>query len=243
MSKLRPPGELTFDSGNQAENWRMWRQEMELYQQLSMADDSEKDKCAAFLYLIGRRGREVYNTWTLEEDERDNIRVLYNKFANYFQPKQNIILERYKFNLKTQAEGETLDEFVTEITGQARLCKYGTLESEMIRDRIVVGISRTEVKDRLLREPDLTLDSAITICRADEESRKGLDILQPKQQQSTSIDAIQHKDKPSYNKRPQMEKCTRCGGRHGKVCPAFGTKCGKCKKTEPLGENVQVKRS
>ena len=230
MSKLRPPGELTFDSGNQAENWRMWRQEMELYQQLSMADDSEKDKCAAFLYLIGRRGREVYNTWTLEEDERDNIRVLYNKFANYFQPKQNIILERYKFNLKTQAEGETLDEFVTEITGQARLCKYGTLESEMIRDRIVVGISRTEVKDRLLREPDLTLDSAITICRADEESRKGLDILQPKQQQSTSIDAIQHKDKPSYNKRPQMEKCTRCGGRHGKVCPAFGTKCAKCKK-------------
>ena len=69
MSKLRPPGELTFDSGNQAENWRMWRQEMELYQQLSMADDSEKDKCAALLYLIGRRGREVYNTWTLEEDE------------------------------------------------------------------------------------------------------------------------------------------------------------------------------
>ena len=54
--------------------------------------------------------------------------------------------------------------------------------------------------------------------------------MQPKQQQSTSVDAIQHKDKPSYNKRPQMEKCTRCGGRHGKVCPAFGTKCGKCKK-------------
>ena len=47
----------------------------------------------------------------------------------------------------------------------------------MIRDRIVVGIKKITVKERLLREPELTLESAISICRADEESKKGLSIM------------------------------------------------------------------
>ena len=75
-------------------------------------------------------------------------------------------------NTKIQEEGESLDEFVTELTKLAKLCKYGELESEIIRDRVVVGIYRTEVKDRLLREATLTLEGAMSICRADEESRK-----------------------------------------------------------------------
>ena len=47
----------------------------------------------------------------------------------------------------------------------------------MICDRVVVGIYRTEVKDRLLREATLTLEGAMSICRADEESRKRLDLM------------------------------------------------------------------
>ena len=42
-----------------------------------------------------------------------------------------------------------------------RNCAFGTLEEELIRDRIVCGVISEKVKERLLRERDLTLDKAI----------------------------------------------------------------------------------
>ena len=67
--------------------------------------------------------------------------------------------------------------FITDITKLAKLCEFVTLEDEMIRDRIVVGIFKQTVKERLLREANLTLQMALSICRADEESSKGLTIM------------------------------------------------------------------
>ena len=37
-------------------------------------------------------------------------------------------------------EGETFDDFVTALYGLVEHCKYGNLQTEMIRDRIVVGL-------------------------------------------------------------------------------------------------------
>ena len=93
-----------------------------------MGKDNEADKCAAFLYLIGRKGREIYNTWTIPESANDKVDVLFGRFSTYFKPKENVILERYRFNAKIQEEGESLDEFVTELTKLAKLCKYVELE-------------------------------------------------------------------------------------------------------------------
>ena len=236
MSKLRPPNELIFtEVHTQAEQWRMWEQEMRLYIQLALSGDSESDKCAAFLYLIGRKGREIYNTWDIPDHDKEKIEVLFQRFSTYFKPKENLIMERYRFNTKTQAEGESLDEFITSTTKLAKLCKYGTLETEMIRDRIVVGIVRTEVKDRLLREPTLTLDSAISICRADEESRKGLDLMK-KEALVNTINQGGRKTKDKYSQRKPFNskpanRCQRCGlGHSGRNCPAMGTTCKKCSK-------------
>ncbi|KAK3766160.1 hypothetical protein RRG08_005207 [Elysia crispata] len=178
MSKLKSPEELAFsDAHALADQWRMWSQEMRLYLGLAMGKSTEKEKCAAFLYIIGRKGREIYNTWTIEETDQDKIEVLFNKFDTFCKPKHNVTSERYKFNTSIQQEHETLDEFVTELTRLAKQCKFENLEEDMIRDRIVVGVRRPEVKDRLLREADLTLEKAMSICRADEESRKGLNLI------------------------------------------------------------------
>ena len=216
----------------------MWSQEMRLYLGLAMGKTSEKERCAAFLYIIGRKGREIYNTWTLEEEEQDKIEVLFEKFDSYCRPKHNVTLERYKFNTRVQQEHETLDEFVTEITRLAKPCKYETLEGDMIRDRIVVGIKRPEVKDRLLREPELTLEKAMTICRADEESRKGLTLMNTgTPDTSVKVQAVR-KDfkKRGPTRDPKTEEgqrrpCTKCGKFHEpRSCPAYGKSCNKCKK-------------
>ena len=150
---------------------------MRLYIDLTMNDESEKTKSSTFLYLIGRKGREIFNTWTIPVAEKDKIEPLFTRFANYCKPRKNITLERYRFNSRVQQERETLDEFVTELTKLAKNCQYGALENDMIRDRIVVGIRKMTVKERLLREPELTLETAISFCRADEESERGLTLM------------------------------------------------------------------
>eukprot|EP00731_Ephydatia_muelleri_P038974 Em1020g3a len=49
------------------------------------------------------------------------------------------------------------------------LTEFKNLEDELIRDRIVCGTNSERIKERLLREQDLTLDKALHTCRADEE--------------------------------------------------------------------------
>jgi hypothetical protein len=56
----------------------------------------------------------------------------------------------------------------------AKNCRFGELQEELIRDRIICGIKADRLQARMLREDDLTLDKAISICKADEESRKQL---------------------------------------------------------------------
>ena len=64
MDKLELPSPLIFD-GNVAEQWKMWRQELELY--LTETESDEKDdkvKTSILLTCIGETGREIYNTFT-----------------------------------------------------------------------------------------------------------------------------------------------------------------------------------
>ena len=107
MEQFRPPPEMDFstaDGANVAEKWRKWKQTMDLYLSLAMSDKSEKDKCGAFLYMIGQTGRDIYNTMTFAEGEENKLDVLFRKFEAYCKPKQNITVERYRFNTRAQEE-------------------------------------------------------------------------------------------------------------------------------------------
>ena len=66
------------------------------------------------------------------------------KFDAHFVKKQNVIYERAKFNLCKQEEGEQDDSFITALYGLAEHCGYGGLHDEMISDRIVVVIPRSQ---------------------------------------------------------------------------------------------------
>ena len=225
MSKLRPPEPLSFDTQHcLAEQWEQWSQEMQLYLSLAMAEDTEKNKCSAFLYIIGRKGREIYNTWTLGPEEIDKLDILFSRFKAYCEPKKNIIIERYKFNTRAQNDSETLDEYLTDLSKLAKRCQYGALETELIRDRLVCGVQKQIVKERLLREATLTLEQAISICRADEESQKSLSLM--KQEEVNAVSQRKDNYKPSgieYD-------CSKCGKKHPpRQCPAFRKVCHKCK--------------
>ena len=47
-------------------------------------------------------------------------------------------------------------------------CEFGTLKESLIKDRIICGILDHELKNRLLREENLTLENCVKICKAAE---------------------------------------------------------------------------
>eukprot|EP00731_Ephydatia_muelleri_P013204 Em0007g514a len=67
-----------------------------------MDDKPEKDKCKAFLYVIGPAGRDIFTALVLKDDEKDKIDILFKKFEEYCKPKLNVTVQRYKSNTRCQ---------------------------------------------------------------------------------------------------------------------------------------------
>ena len=79
------------------------------------------------------------------------------KFANYCQARKNIPFERYKFNRRTQEAGESYDQYRTALRKLAEGCAFETTTpDEILRDRLAFGIRYDKVRERLLREANLT---------------------------------------------------------------------------------------
>ncbi|GFO04658.1 multiple epidermal growth factor-like domains 10, partial [Plakobranchus ocellatus] len=103
--------------GNLAENWRKWQQRFQLYLEASELDKKpKKQQKAILLHTIGPDALELFNAFTFsEEEDIDDIRVIMQKFEEYCKPKRNLIYDRHQFLTKQQQEGESFDQFVTEL--------------------------------------------------------------------------------------------------------------------------------
>ena len=176
MEAFKPPGALNLN-GNLLENCRRWVQRFELFLTTSeKVKETENVQCAILLHLIGDEALEIYNTFTFSEDEdRDKLTVLKKKFEDYVNPRKNTVFERYKFWECKQQEGETIDQFITELKTRSRSCEFEDQTDSMIHDRIVFGVTDIRLKERLLRKSfELTLEKAASLCRAAEASAKQL---------------------------------------------------------------------
>ena len=66
---------------------------------------------------------------------------------------------------------------MTDLHTKAAKCEFQAHESSVIRDNIVFGVHDTRIKERLLREADLTLACALGVCRAAETNNHKLDTM------------------------------------------------------------------
>lgn len=251
--QFRQPPEMDFShEGNLAEKWKRWRQTMDYYLDVAMSDKTEKEKCKAVLYIIGLDGREIFNTFNFEANEEDKLEPLFKKFEDYCTPKKNVTVIRHRFNTRVQRQTESIDQYVTDLKLIAKDCEFEHLMEGLIRDRIVCGTNSSRVKERLLREDGLTLQKAVAICRADEESRKQLKTLNDDEQ----VHAVgkkshkQEKAQSDFGARQRMGKnvsikafsCSKCGSTHEKRnCPAYGKRCHKCKKMNHFQKYCKAK--
>lgn len=225
-SYVKPPEALSL-IGNVSENWRRFWQRFDLFMKATDLDTrDESKKIAVFLNIIGDDGLELFNSFTLSDTESQSLTAIKLKFEEYCSPKKNIIFERFKFNSIVQKEGQSFDNFLTELHKGVKTTEYKDQE-EMVRDRIVMGVYNKTTQERLLRESSLSLTKAIDFCRAVEISKEQAKQLQA-ECEVTAIRRERPKSEKSYETRKENQ-CSYCGYKHIKgKCPAYGKKCSEC---------------
>ena len=132
----------------------------------------EATKVKLFMYLIGSRGREIYDTLAFEipASERTLTQVL-EAFDGHCNPRKNETVERFKFFSRTQDPGESQEKFVIDLKLLATTCNIGDLKDSLVRDQIICGIQGRRLREELLKIPDLDLQRCLSICRAAELSK------------------------------------------------------------------------
>lgn len=175
---LRIPGILSFE-GNIAENWRRWKTKFGNYMLASGADKkAENVKIAILTNIIGDEAEEKFETFTISDENKQKYEEVIKSFENYCVPKRkNESINRHIFMLRNQEEGESYDQFVTSLKKLSSSCNFGQLRDSLIKDRIIGGIRNVNLKDRLLREDDLTLEKCETLCKAAEAAEMQLKAL------------------------------------------------------------------
>ncbi|XP_048054388.1 uncharacterized protein K02A2.6-like [Megalobrama amblycephala] len=240
MESVKPPDAVNW-TGNIDCEWRTFKQRFTLYlQAVGLDEQSDARKIALLLTVTGPQSIEVFNTLVFDRaEDKGSFEKVIEKFDLHCSPKKNETFERYVFRSRLQLQGETFDSFLIDLKLKARTCNFGLLHDSMVRDQIVFGINDKKMRERLLRETELTLTDAVRICHASEVAQQHAKTFSEHTKtaahESSSVAAVTERaQKQSSSKwKQQYEKemfnCKRCGKRHRpKQCPAYGKTCAKC---------------
>ncbi|KAK0132478.1 hypothetical protein N1851_032656 [Merluccius polli] len=192
-------------------------------------------KRALLIHCLGSEGQRIYSTLPLETDDYDgSVKAL----ENYFEPKLNVVAERYRFRQRAQAVGESTDHYVAALRELVKKCQFGTMENEMLRDQIVEKTNSSRIRERLLMEEDLTLERALALAKRTEAAIADAKAIAVADTTAVAAIQIQQKAHKSQYKGAQGTDgtmlCYRCGSSdhkaNDKSCPAKDCKCNSCGK-------------
>ena len=187
---------------------------------------------ATLLTVMGKECYEVYQNLPLTDEQRKSAQQILTSLGAHFDPKRNVVYERFMFNSCKQEPKENIDTFLNRLRKLATTCSYGPLLDEMLRDRLVIGVAGNSIRARLLRESSLTLQKAIDICRSSEQAAIHLQQMDPVEAETAHF--VKNKQWTQKSGKPDKapnSNCKYCGKTHSKgKCPAYGTTCSKCNK-------------
>ena len=211
------------------DDWPRWKKRYEQFRlAYGLVSESETRQISTLLYCLGGDAEDVLSSTNITEDEWKQYSKVLEKFDSHFQVQRNLIFERARFNKRDQLEGESAEQYITALYQFAERCEYGNFKSEMIRDRLVIGIRDTALSEKLQMDPGLTLEKAHRLIRLREAVHEQQDTLKdPKKDSSLtsehSLDYVKnsvkargpHKEKglrtQASRNTTNQGKCTRCG--------------------------------
>ena len=260
--QVTPPERFSF----KPEEWSKWIRRFERFRLASeLNKKDEESQVNTLIYSMGDEADDILQSFGMSEDDRKKYNAVKKKFEGHFIIKRNVIFERARFNMRVQTEGESVDNFITDLYTLAEFCDFSDLRDKLIRDRIVVGIRDKALSERLQLEADLTLEKAVNLVRQKEVVRKqqslitspvtgpNIDVLKdakharqrPDQQKSWRGEKqARATPREQISSKPDARKCERClGPLHKRIhCPARNSQCNSCGKTGHWKKACRSKR-
>ena len=262
---FRPPDYFVYDSlQSMVTNWKTWYKQFCTYLIATEYDKkSDEVKVNSFLNLVGPQGVELYEsfTWDVENDNLKLNKVI-EKFQAHMNQNKNITVCRFAFLNCDQKEGQTLDDYIKEVTLLRKDCEFESdtnIHDTLLRDKIISGLQDRGLQEKLLRlEPGkCTLQTVMATCRLHEISKDQSALLDSS---DTSINAIQKPSTASYRRpmgsrdgssskqpfpsRQNQRPCKKCGRNHKfGQCGAHGKQCYYCEEYNHFEKLCPKKRN
>lgn len=221
-----------------ANEWEEWiLEEFDRYRHATSLhkEDGEIQRDTLIYVMGGKQANKIFKSLKFLEGEKDtDYDLLVKKFTGYFIPKRNIIHERSLFQERGQGKDESVEEFVRDVQSRVQHCNYHDPDDQ-VRDRFVIGLQDSTVKQKLQLIEDLTLEKAVIIARQQlaQQQSQHQEVNEARAQTSKG----RGKPKAYYKKGSKPTEhgkpCQYCGyeqHRSGGKCPVSGKTCMKCRK-------------
>lgn len=200
--------------------------------------------------LLHLMGPETYET-LCDKIAPDNPRtrtfqVIVDTLEQYFNPRPLEISENFRFKCRRQGDkdalspDESVEEYLVALRRIAVTCNFGGYLDTALRNQLVFGLKRNDIRGRLLERRNLTLQDALDVAVSMELSQKGGAEIAGSLSKS-EVNAVQHRRGKAYDKKvggksPSAGKstgekyCFRCGDKShlAKACKHQNTVCSYC---------------
>lgn len=150
-------------TGNTEQNWLSFEEAWQDYRIAVSLDQKEQAiQVATLKTIMGIDCRKRLKSLPITADESKNHDSIIKMLSEHFKPPRNVLFDRHKFFLSTQQQGESVDQYFVHLRQAAEQCKFRAMESEMIRDKLVIGCTDSAAKACMfrLKEADATIHCA-----------------------------------------------------------------------------------
>ncbi|XP_077545503.1 uncharacterized protein LOC144158478 isoform X2 [Haemaphysalis longicornis] len=160
--------------------------------------------------FVTAMGKNTYRTLKYllapSKPEEKEYSELVTVLKEHYVPSRTVIGERFRFNRRSQHEGESAVAFAAELKRLASSCEFGPFLEEALRDRFVAGLKDEPTQAGLITKSTLTFASACDIAECVELARAE---FQQATRQPEEVNAV---------------GCQTCGAKPAARASADGTK-------------------
>ena len=242
MAKHGSIGE--FDSDR--ETWKSYTERLTQYFTANDVESADK-KRAILLSVCGPTTYQlIRNILAPVKPTERTFAQLVELVEHHRNPKPSVIVRRYNFNSRMKQPGESIADYTAELRKIAEDCAFGETLEDMLRDRIVCGISEPQLQRRLLAESELTYKTALEIAQSWEAAGTNTRDLQKSQASNSTVNRVVRPEQQSKHNQGASSNsftCSRCGGQHlASHCKYKQSKCHFCQKKGHLARVCQSKQ-
>lgn len=242
------------------QNWDSYLQQLNQHFSAYAVSQPEKQK-SFFLSWIGTELFELLkNLFGSSNLDNKTFSELTGKLTEHFKIYHHIVAARYEFFKSEMKIGQTYKDWVADLRGLARDCKFvcnsdscsASYVDEMIRDQIIVHTPHDAVRAATLQKQQATLADVIVVAESFEATTKTVAAMKNNNNETNvNINSVQNKNKykkqKEINYENKLKSCSGCFRSHTRdKCKFRNATCNKCNKKghiSPVCMSTETKRN